>query len=268
MLEKAVCELPADAVRALKKAEERENSRIAKAQLRLILKNISLAAEKRAPMCQDTGTLTFYVKGRHFGGEIERGIKQGVANATASIPLRPNSVDPLSRKSLGNEPIINYEIAELPEGCIEISVIPKGAGCENMSALAMLTPADGVEGIKRFVLKTVAEKGKNACPPLVIGVGVGGTSEKAMEMAKKAFLKPLDEKNDDGRVAEMEGELLDKINGLELGTMGLGGATTALAVKIEAAPTHTASLPVAVNMQCWAQRKASARICGEKIEVL
>ncbi|MFH1106960.1 MAG: fumarate hydratase [Candidatus Micrarchaeota archaeon] len=268
MLEKAVCGLPEDAVRALKNAEGKETDGIAKAQLRLILKNIDLAARKRAPMCQDTGTLTFYVRGDNMGMDIAQGIREGVRRATDSVPLRPNSVDPVTRKNLGNEPNINYEISDVGRDCVEISVIPKGAGCENMSSLAMLAPADGLGGVKRFVLATVAENGKNACPPLVVGIGIGGTSEQAMELAKKSFLAPLDKPNADKRLAGLEHELLKSINALGLGTMGLGGRTTALAVKVSAAPTHTASLPVAINMQCWAQRKATARICGDKIEIL
>ncbi|MFH1200128.1 MAG: fumarate hydratase [Candidatus Micrarchaeota archaeon] len=268
MLGKAVCELPKDAVRALEKAHDGETDKVAKAQLALILKNIGLAAKKKAPMCQDTGTLTFYVRGERLGKEVADGVRDGVRKATESVPLRPNSVDPISRKNLGNEPIINYEVADVGKGCVEISVIPKGAGCENMSALAMLTPADGIDGAKKFILRTVAQKGKNACPPLTIGIGIGGTSEQAAELAKKAFLSPLDEHNKDKRLAELEAELLAAINALELGTMGLGGNTTALAVKINMAPTHTASLPVALNMQCWAQRKATVKICGDEIEIL
>ncbi len=265
LLLKATTDLPEDAVHALQKAAAREKNEIAKDQLHIILQNVELAKGKKVPMCQDTGTLTFYVKGRSFGMEVEEGIRKGVKRATEKVPLRPNSVNPLTRKNMGNDPIINYEYSK--DDCLEISVIPKGAGCENMSSLGMLTPAHGREGIKKFILKTIAEKGKNACPPLVVGIGIGGTSEEAMKLAKKSFLLPLDENNPDKEAGKLEQELLQEINALELGTMGLGGSTTVLAVKVSVKPTHTASLPVAINLQCWADRKATARICGDKIEI-
>lgn len=267
LLLKAVTELPPDGVKALEKAAAREREPMAKDQLETILRNVTLARGKKVPMCQDTGTLTFYVRGSAFGKDVEEGILEGVRNATESVPLRPNSVNPLTRENLGNRPIINYEFSETKGNELEIAVIPKGAGCENMSALGMLTPAHGLEGIKKFILRTVAEKGKNACPPVVVGIGIGGTSEEAMKLAKKSFLLDLAEKNPDPEAAKLEKQLLEDINALGLGTMGLGGTTTALAVKVMVRPTHTASLPIAVNLQCWADRKATAYIKGDKIEI-
>ncbi|MBU1196885.1 fumarate hydratase [Candidatus Micrarchaeota archaeon] len=266
MLQKAVNELPPDSVEALREAEKKEKNPVAKEQLKTILKNIGLAKGKKVPMCQDTGTLTFYVKGKEGLKEAREGIEEGVRKATETVPLRPNSVHPITRKTEGNQPIINFEYAD--SECMEISVIPKGAGCENMSSLVMLSPSDGTKGIVASVLKVIAEKGRNACPPLVVGIGMGGTSEEAMQLAKKTLLVPLNEKNPDALAESLEKELLKKINELEIGTMGLGGSTTAIAVKIALRPTHTASLPVAINLQCWANRKATVRICGERVELL
>ncbi|MEK6953829.1 MAG: fumarate hydratase, partial [Candidatus Micrarchaeota archaeon] len=189
---------------------------------------------------------------------IEKGIIEGVNKATKSIPLRPNSVDPISRKNIGNHPFINLEFSN--DDFIEISVIPKGAGCENMSALFMLRPSDGMEGVRKAILKHVAEKARNACPPIVLGIGMGGTPEEAMKAAKENHLKHLTEKNKDAELAQMELRLLNEINELGVGTMGLGGIRTALAVKITKIPCHTASLPLAINIECWADRRMKARI--------
>lgn len=250
--------LPKDVEEALERALKIEGKEVAKEQLSIIKKNIVTARKKCAALCQDTGTISFFVKGRVLGREIEEGITQGVNKATSSIPLRPNSVDPISRKNLGNHPFIHLEFAD--HDYLEISVIPKGAGCENMSALFMLRPSDGMEGIRKAVLRHIAEKARNACPPIVIGICIGGTPEEAMRKAKENHLRHMLDTNADPELAHMEKNLLSEINQLGVGTMGLGGTVTAMAIKISKLPCHTASLPVAINIECWADRRLTARI--------
>ncbi|MFH0971586.1 MAG: fumarate hydratase [Candidatus Micrarchaeota archaeon] len=258
LLKRAVTDLPKDVEAALIASENAETVETAKEQLGIIKKNILVARKKCAALCQDTGIISFYVRGKTLNKEIEDGIREGVKRATESVPLRPNSVDPVSRKNLGNIPVIHLEFSD--KDYLEISVIPKGAGCENMGALFMLKPSDGLEGARKAILRHVAEKAKNACPPIVLGICIGGTPEEAMRLAKQNHLRKLTDKSDDEELAEMEKRLLAEINSLGIGTMGLGGIKTALAVKIAKLPCHTASLPVAVNMGCWADRRMNARI--------
>jgi fumarate hydratase subunit alpha len=262
MLKEAVTTLPQDVEEALRAALEEETSEIARTQLRTILDNVEAARARGVPLCQDTGIPVFFLSGRMFGG-LEEGIRRGLALATEEIPLRPNAVHPLSRANPGNNlgpgsPRIVYRPTADP--FTEITVMPKGAGSENMSALAMLTPAQGVKGIKAFVLDTVARAGGRPCPPTIVGVGIGGTADQAAELAKEALLRPLDVPNDDEQLRALEADLGDALNRLGVGPMGLGGRTTVLGVRCGMAYCHTASLPVAVNLQCWAARKASARV--------
>lgn len=267
LLKRAVTSLPKDVEEALKEAEKEEKIEIAREQLGIIKTNISVARRKCAALCQDTGTISFFVKGKTLTKDIENGIITGVTNATKNIPLRPNSVDPLSRKNIGNHPFIHLEFSD--KDYLEISVIPKGAGCENMSALFMLTPSEGMEGIRKSILTHVAQKARNACPPIVLGVGIGGTPEEAMRLAKENHLRKLTDKNPDPELAKMEKQLKDEINLLGIGTMGLGGIKTCLTVKIAKLPCHTASLPVALNIECWADRRLTARIYPDgKVEYL
>ena len=208
------------------------------------------------------------VRGR-FDSSIAKGIADGVARATKQIPLRPNTVDPITRENHGDNlgegmPLIHYIPTD--DDFTEITVLPKGAGSENMTRLAMLNPADGVEGIRRFVVDAVLDAGGRPCPPSIVGVGIGGTSDRCVEMAKEALLTPLDEENPDPTLRKMEEDLFVALNGSGLGPMGLGGATTVLGVKIRKCACHTASLPVAVNIGCWATRRASARITDHGVE--
>ncbi|MFH1751095.1 MAG: fumarate hydratase [Candidatus Micrarchaeota archaeon] len=265
LLKRAVTSLPKDVEEALDGALKIEGKEIAKEQLSIIKKNIITARKKCAALCQDTGTLSFFVKGKILDAQIEKAIIEGVNRATISIPLRPNSVDPISRKNLGNIPFIHLEFAS--NDYLEISVIPKGAGCENMSALFMLRPSDGMEGVRKTILTHIAQKARNACPPIVLGIEIGGTPEKAMRAAKENHLRKLTEGNEDKELDGMEKSLLSEINKLGVGTMGLGGTITAMAVKISKMPCHTASLPVAINIECWADRRLTARIYPEgKVE--
>ena len=261
LLRKAVCDLPGDVESALEKALKAEENETAKIQLKNILDNVKYARENSIPLCQDTGILRFYVRLGKAGVEAEevKGIiLRAVEKATEEIPLRPNSVDALTRENSGNVPEIEFEFTK--DNSIEITVLPKGAGAENMSALAMLTPAEGTGGIKKFVIETVKKAGGKPCPPTIVGVGIGGLSDTAMKLAKKALLRNVGDPNPDSGIAKLESELLNEINSLGIGPMGLGGKTTSIAVHIETAPCHTGSLPVAVNLQCWANRRATVRV--------
>lgn len=273
LLRLAVTKLPEDVKDALKKGYENEDSDVAKMQLRTILDNIALAEETKKPMCQDTGIHIFYVKlGKGQMTDISDAIRTGVSEATKIIPLRPNAVDPLTRENpktnIGDSmPYINYKLTD--NEYTEICVFPKGAGSENMSALAMLPPSKGLRGIKEFALDTIVNSGGKPCPPTIMGMGIGGSSDISMKLAKEALLRPLNIRNQDPKIASLEEELLEALNETGIGPMGLGGKTTLIGVQIKKAYCHTASLPVAINIQCWAARKASARIYPDgKIEYL
>lgn len=246
----------------MKEAEKKERSEIARTQLRTILDNIDAADRLTVPMCQDTGIHVFFVSGR-ITPDLEEHIRAGTLRATNEIPLRPNAVHPLTRENPGTnvaEGLPHVVFHPSSVDYTEITVMPKGAGSENMTALAMLTPSQGVKGVKKFILDTVVSAAGKPCPPTILGIGIGGTADEAMALSKKALLRPLDQKNADSSVAELESDLYEALNLTGIGPMGLGGDTTTLGVNIEIAYCHTASLPVAVNLQCWAGRRATARI--------
>ena len=257
----AVIELPPDVKRALEEAYEKETSQIAKLNLEAILENIKAARELKIPMCQDTGLPIVFVKlGNVEVEELYEGIRKGVEKATREIPLRPNVVDPLTRKNTGNNtgngiPQIDVELID--EDHIELTVFPKGFGSENNNALKMGLPGEGAEGVKEFVLDTVIKAGGKPCPPIVVGVGIGGSSDMVMKMAKKALLREVGVFHPEERIANLERDILKLVNQTGIGPMGLGGDTTALDVKIEMADTHTAGLPIGVCIQCWADRHVS-----------
>lgn len=262
ILRKAQTSLPQDVVDALKKARAQESSQLAREQLDAILRNIEIASEKQIPICQDTGILIFFVDiGRDLKLDFDIGaaITKGVELATECIPLRPNAVDPLTRHNPGTNigegiPDIKYELVEGRQ--LKITVAPKGAGSENMSMIKMLNPTE-VDRIPELIIETVLNAGGRPCPPVILGVGIGGSFDKAARLAKLALLEPTD--NMDG----FERGILHDINTLGIGPMGLGGDTTALALHIKKAYCHTASLPVAINIQCWANRHASVTL-GDK----
>lgn len=264
LLRKAETGLSDDVVNAIRKAEAREESPVAKSQLQAILKNIEIAETHGVPICQDTGILIIFVElgsEFHAGFDLEAAIREASALATKEIPLRPNAVDPLTRKNSGDNtgngiPDINWKL--VPGKQLKITVAPKGAGSENMSALRMLNPTE-VEGIKKFVLETVTSAGGMPCPPLTLGIGIGGSFDKAARLAKEALLEPLD-----SPMSDFEKEILEAVNALGIGCMGLGGSTTVLAVHVKTAHCHTASLPVALNIQCWANRHASIVFGGDE----
>ncbi len=263
---KANYEIPQETVALFQEAVKREESPLGREVLQQILLNAQIASEEKMPYCQDTGvTVVFIEVGQEVvieGGTLEEAVNEGVRQATEEGLLRASMVwDPLfERKNTGdNTPaIIHTEM--VPGDKIKITVAPKGAGSENTSRLAMLKPADGWEGAKRFILETVKNAGPNACPPLTVGVGIGGNFEYCAYLAKKALLRPHGERHPDPLIAKVEEELIEDINKLGLGPMGFGGTVTAVDVKVEMYPCHIASLPVAVNIQCHASRHAEREI--------
>jgi fumarate hydratase subunit alpha len=240
-------------------SKEKEISPIGKSILQDIIENAEIASKKGIPICQDTGTALVFIEvgqdSHIIGDSLENAIQNGIRTGYKDGFLRKSIVeDPLLRvNTKDNTPaIIHYSIVKGDN--IKITLAPKGGGSENMSALKMLKPSDGMEGVEEFVLKTVDEAGPNACPPLIVGVGIGGNFELAPLLAKKALLRPIDKSSSKKHIKEMEERLLEKINSLGIGPQGLGGKTTALGVNIEVFPTHIASLPVAVNIGCHVTR--------------
>ncbi len=254
----ANCHLTKDIKDSIKKAYDGEKWPQAKEILGHIIDNYEIADSENQPVCQDTGVACVFLtigQDVHVTGSIEEAVNEGVRQGYGDGYLRKSVVrDPLDRVNTGdNTPaMIYYELTEGDK--IEITVAPKGFGSENMSKCAMLRPSDGLEGVKDFVIKTVEEAGPNPCPPIVVGVGIGGTFDKAAYLAKKALLRPLDIPNEDNFYANLEKELLEEINKLGIGPQGFGGKTTALGVNIEKFPTHIAGLPVAVNINCHVTR--------------
>ncbi len=264
LLRKTVTRMTDDVVNELKNAMKNETDEAPRMQLKAILDNLELAEKTNTPLCQDTGVTIFYVHlPRCLNVDVEKGIVEGVREATKIVPLRPNAVHPLTRKNPGDNvgrkmPYVNVKVWD--KDYIEMTVMTKGAGSENMSQLAMLTPSQGIKGVKEFILNVVLKAGSNPCPPTILGVGIGGSSDIAAKLAKEALLRPINKPNEDPDIATMEKELKDALNDLGIGVMGLGGKTTVLGVNIEYAFCHTASLPVAVNVQCWAARRGTAQI--------
>ncbi len=267
LYQEAATKLPLDVKKALKDAHELEEDETALLNLEAILENINIAEEKNLPICQDTGLPIIFVKlGNVQVENLKEGIINGVKKATETVPLRPNVVDPLTRKNSGNNigrfiPQIDIELVDTDQ--LEITIFPKGFGSENNNALKMALPGEGEEGIKQFVLETVLAAGGKPCPPTVVGVGIGGSSDMALKLAKKALLREVGEHHPEERMANMEKEMLEMVNATGIGPMGLGGRTTALDVKIEYADTHTAGLPIGVCIQCWAARRATGILKGE-----
>lgn len=256
--------LPPDVINAIERAEKAEPWDGAKRILSLLGDNVRIASEKTLPVCQDTGMACVFVElGQdvHIDGDFEEAVNNGVRRGYGEGYLRKSVVcDPLRRVNTGDNTPALLTVKLTRGDKMRITVMPKGFGSENMSALKMLKPADGVEGVKNFVLETVEKAGANPCPPIIVGVGIGGSFDKAAYLAKHALLRPVNEPNPDEYYAALERELLDKINALGIGPQGFGGKTTALAVLIEAMPTHVAGLPVAVNISCHATRRASASL--------
>ena len=251
--------LPGDVKAAIRDFQEKEEWAIARGVLDQIVENFTIAQRENVPICQDTGMACVFLEiGQevHFvGGGLYDAVNEGVRKGYTEGYLRKSVVtDPIRRGNTGDNTPAMIHTDIVPGDRVKITVGPKGFGSENMSAIKMLKPSDGLEGVKRFVLDTVEAAGSNPCPPMVVGVGIGGTFEKCAFLAKKALMRPLDVRNPDPYYADLEGELLEKINALGIGPQGFGGLTTALGLNIEVLPTHIAGLPCAVNIGCHATR--------------
>lgn len=249
--------LPSDVLDAISHAVKTEDNPVAKGELENILANILAAGERKVPLCQDTGVPVVFLTVPPYvplSPSLFEGVKAGVRQATSEVPLRPNVVDPLTRANTRDNtgsgmPAIHI----VPGDRFTVTVLPKGAGSENVSRIAMLLPSQ-IEDIERFVVETMLLAGGKPCPPVILGVGIGGTFDGAALLAKESLLEPID------HMSEFEQQLCDAVNLLGIGPMGLGGKTTALAVKVKTAGCHTASLPVAVNVQCWACRRTTIEV--------
>jgi len=264
LCQKANTQLPPDVVAALDRARQEEPWPLARDTLELLWKNLDMARGRELPICQDTGMACVFVElGQevHIQGDFEQAVHEGVRQGYEEGYLRKSIVaDPLRRENTGDNTPALLSLHLVPGDGLEITVVPKGFGSENMSRLQMLKPADGVQGVKDFVLETVRLAGPNPCPPIVLGVGIGGSFDKVAYLAKYALLRPLDVPNPDPFYARLERELLEEVNALGIGPQGFGGRTTALGLAVEMAPTHVAGLPVAVNVSCHVTRRATARL--------
>lgn len=266
ILKQAVIYLPDDVKQALQKAYAEETSDTGRTQLKTILDNIELGQDCKAPVCQDTGTIIFYVKaGSNMKDldKVEAALINATRRATKEVPLRPNAVDPFSGKNSGDNtgryiPYVNWEI--VPGDKLEITVMTKGGGSENVCIGGMIVPGEGIKGLEKFVVDAVIKAGSQPCPPNILGVAVGGGADISMKLAKKALLRPLNEPNPDPELAKLENEIYEAANMTGIGPMGLGGKTTVLGVKIDYAFRHPASFPAAVAFNCWAARRATVRI--------
>lgn len=256
--------LPEDVKCAIRSCRACEDGQIAQGILDNIIENFEIADNECVPICQDTGMACVFIElGQdvHINGNLDEAVNEGVRRGYEKAYLRKSiTADPLQRVNTGDNTPAFLTVHLVPGDVCKITVAPKGAGSENMSRLTMLKPADGVQGVKDFVMETVKQAGANPCPPIVLGIGIGGSFDKCAALAKKALLRPLDQPNADPYYAALEKELLDAINATGFGPQGFGGATTCLGVCIEQLPTHVACLPVAVNVSCHVTRRASAEV--------
>ena len=261
----SACEdIPENVLEALKKAQENEQSELGKEIIKRIIDNDLLSREKHLPICQDTGVAVVFADvgyDVHINGDLYEAINEGVKNAYVNGFLRKSVVaHPLERINTKNNTPAIVHVKLVKGDKLKLSVAPKGGGSENMSVVKMLIPADGVEGIKKLVVDTVRNGGGKPCPPIIVGVGIGGNFEKCALLAKEALLREIDDESSDKICAKLEKDLLKEINETGVGPMGLGGTVTCLAVKVNAHPCHIASLPVAINIQCHASRHKSVEI--------
>ncbi|WFN33501.1 fumarate hydratase [Methanogenium sp. S4BF] len=256
-LREAEIHLPDDVKQALERAYAAEDNPVARSELEAIRENIRMAESRNVPLCQDTGVPVVYITippDVPFTDAIREGVEDGVRQATAEIPLRPNVVSPCTRENTGTNCGMGMPAVHCTPGeAFTLTVLPKGAGSENVSALRMFLPSE-TRAIKRFITETVLRAGGKPCPPVILGIGIGSTADGAAALAKEALLTPLGEMN------PLEQEIYDAVNALGIGPMGLGGKTTCLGVRIREGGCHTASLPVALNVQCWAARRATVEV--------
>jgi fumarate hydratase subunit alpha len=267
----ALKDIPQDLRDAIKDARERETSTTGQRVLDTIIRNVAVADEGKTLVCQDTGIAVYYCRvGERFPlhpARIYEALYDGTARATEEHPLRSNTVHTLTRENTGPNvghrvPIVHWDFVPDWDG-LDVKCVPKGSGSENMSFLKMCVPADGVAGIKRFVLDSIVGAGGKPCPPGIVGVGIGGSADYAMHLAKEAIARPVGTRNEDPEVAELEEELTELLNETGIGPMGLGGDVTVLHCHVEHADTHMTLNPVAVNYQCWAARRATAHISAD-----
>jgi len=267
----ALKDIPQDLRDALSAARERETSVPGKRVLETIHRNVNVADSEKNLVCQDTGIAVYHSRvGEGFPlhpVRIYEALRAGTARATIEHPLRSNAVHTITRENTGPNighrlPIVHWEFVPDWDG-LDVKCVPKGSGSENMSFLKMCVPADGVKGIKQFVLESIVGAGGKPCPPGIVGVGIGGSADYAMHLAKEAIARPVGTHNPDPLVAQLEGELKDLLNETGVGPMGLGGDVTVLSVHVEHADTHMTLNPVAVNYQCWAARRASAHVAAD-----
>jgi fumarate hydratase subunit alpha len=250
--------IPAEVITALEGARERERSEVGRDILQQILDNDRIAAEESVPACQDTGLAVIFAElGQDLrleGGDLREAINEGVRRGYAEGYLRKSACHPFTRRNTGDNTPAIIHLDLVPGDALRLVIAPKGGGSENMSTVTMLKPSDGREGVRRRVIDFVSTAGGNPCPPTIVGVGVGGNFERSAWLAKKALLRPLGQANPDADLAALEQEILDGVNALGIGPMGLGGTVTAFAVHLLMEPCHIASLPLAVNLQCHAAR--------------
>ena len=251
--------LPEDVKCALARFYDEEDGAVARSVLKNIIDNYEIAAAEQVPICQDTGMACVFIElGQDVhisGGDLYEAINEGVRRGYTNGYLRKSVVrDPINRVNTGDNTPAAITVDIVPGDKVKITVAPKGFGSENMSAIRMFAPSAGLEGVKQFILETAEKAGPNPCPPMVLGIGIGGTFDKCAQLAKRALLRPLDSENPDPFYADLEKEMLDKINELGIGPQGFGGRTTAIGVNIEVMPTHIAGLPCAVNMSCHVTR--------------
>ncbi len=261
LIRRTVSTVPPDIKSALNEALRNESNKIARMQLKAILENIRMAEEKQLPVCQDTGILYFYVnlpKGTDVKN-IKKAILNATARATREVPLRPNAVDPMTGKNSGDNIGVNVPWVEFKpsdQDNIEVMAFVKGGGADNMSVLSFISVEEGIEGVKKRILDAVLKAGGGPCPPVVLGIGIGGGAYIAMKLANRALIRPVTMRNNDPRVARLENEILKEINRTGIGVMGLGGDVTAIGVNIEVAHRHPASYPIVVLFNCYAVRRA------------
>ncbi|UCF95202.1 MAG: fumarate hydratase [Desulfobacterales bacterium] len=254
--------LGSDVIEAIEKSCAEEKSPVGRDILRQLLENAAIAKKEDLPLCQDTGMVVVFVEiGQEVhiaGGDLNEAINSGVRQAYKEAYLRASTLDPLTRQNYGDNTPAVIHMTLVPGTKLKLTVVPKGFGSENMSRVVLFPPSAGMDGIKEFIIQLVEEAGPNPCPPIVVGVGIGGTLEKAALIAKRSLLRPIGGRHPDPAIAGLELELLEEINKLGIGRQGLGGTTTAFDVHVETYPTHIGSLPVAVNFQCHCARHKEA----------
>ncbi len=264
------CDLPEDIEKKLLEIRGKEEG-LSKIVIDSIIENIKYAREEKVPICQDTGIIEFFVKCSKEFKKIKKIIEEAIRRAVIEVPIRANTVNPFTRENQGENlgrfhPIIHFEYED--NDFIKIDILAKGAGSENVSCIYMLDPIKGLKGIKEAIINTIKKANGKPCPPIIVGIGIGGNMELAVHLSKYALLRPINQRSSYEVVKNLEEELIEEINNLRIGPMGFGGKTTTLNVAIEWAHCHTASLPLCVNIQCWALRRISILYDGKETKII